>query len=69
MGNHCIDVTCAVCGRTWCERCYDGPSLPDSDRAKRVQDMEAKGQTIKVNTGCCGQGRVYMGCFFMGKGS
>jgi hypothetical protein len=46
MANHCIDVTCAKCGRTWCVRCFDldraKPSKKLSNEAKEeIRDGRA----------------------------
>ena len=74
MGNHCIDVICLDCGRTWCCRgCSssdeDKPSQESVDRWKRHlkewNDRWRQGQEpyqgTKADEHCtCGSDNVYM---------
>lgn len=43
MGNHCIDVSCATCGTSYCLRDCGKPSKPDAKLAKKYQ------KTLKEN--------------------
>jgi hypothetical protein len=66
MGNHCIEVTCADCGRNWCVRGCTFDTGPDADRARRVQDeLAANPKLIKAGDPCtCGSSNSYMGSFY-----
>lgn len=64
MANHCIDVTCAVCGRNWCVRgCCDKSSNIDKARALRAQNDS---RPIKCNEErCkCGSDNVVHGNYY-----
>jgi hypothetical protein len=42
MGNHCIDVVCAGCGRTWCLRECSDRTGPNPELAKIAQTNHAR---------------------------
>lgn len=64
MANHCIDVTCSNCGRTWCARGCNDEGGPDPARAERVKKQVREGRALQSGDACCGKQEVYMGAFY-----
>lgn len=61
MGNHCIDVLCVDCGRSWCVRCHDVYSTGSTQEAQDAQKKFAeKSRMISGDVCSCGSRRVIM---------
>ena len=57
MANHCVDVICAKCGRTWCIRCFDlDRAKPNKKLAKRAKEEILEGRAIMAKRHACSCG-------------
>jgi len=65
MANHCIDATCADCGREWCALGCGYSSPLNECRANAVQASVQAGKAIYANERCqCSSRNVYVGSYY-----